>query len=145
MKRNQEEHKIQCAIIEWARMPANIRRWPSLALLHAIPNGGARDARTGAMLKREGVLRGVWDLFLPSPLMSKTTDGVHIVLITAVQFCGLYLEVKTPRGRLTHEQGFFGDRVRMGHYATYIVRSAQSGINAITAYLEGRFEDGKQY
>ena len=145
MKRNQEEHKIQCAIIEWARQPANIRRWPSLALLHAVPNGGARDARTGAMLKREGVLRGVWDLFLPAPGIIKLTDAIQASMITAVRFFGLYIEVKTPRGRLTHEQGFFGDRVRMGHYATYIVRSAQSGINAITAYLEGRFEDGKKY
>jgi len=118
-KRNNEEHKIQCAIIDWARLAE--RSYPGLELLHAIPNGGARDVVTGAMLKREGVLRGVPDLFLPVPYSSG--------------YSGLYIEVKTPRGKLTNEQTAFMGKARAQGYATRVVRSAQDGIDCIAEYL----------
>ena len=39
-------------------------------LLFAVPNGGRRDARTGAILKAEGVHAGVSDLLLLCPSRS---------------------------------------------------------------------------
>ena len=62
MPRN-EEHRIQAALFKWARYSA--AETPVLRLMFAIPNGGARDAITGAILKAEGVKPGVPDVFLP--------------------------------------------------------------------------------
>lgn len=72
------ESDLQIACVTWFRL-----QFPSLALLlFAVPNGGARDAREGARLKREGVTAGVADLILLHPNASyhalciemKTTD-----------------------------------------------------------------------
>ncbi len=58
-----EESKLQQACIAWFRL-----QYPGLAkLLFAIPNGSRRDAITGAILKREGVISGVADLILLIP------------------------------------------------------------------------------
>jgi len=57
------ENQEQAALFEWARLSE--KRHPELKLLHHIPNGGARDGRTGAVLKRTGVKPGVPDICLP--------------------------------------------------------------------------------
>ena len=59
----QPEHDMQVALFQWAAFRDNL--YPELKLLFAIPNGGKRDARTGARLKKEGVKAGVPDLCLP--------------------------------------------------------------------------------
>ena len=51
-----DEHREQAALFEWARYAGG--RYPELALLFAVPNGGRRDAVTGARLKSEGVKAG---------------------------------------------------------------------------------------
>lgn len=58
-----EESKLQQSCIDWFRS-----QYPGLAkLLFAVPNGSRRDAITGAILKREGVVSGVADLILLIP------------------------------------------------------------------------------
>lgn len=53
-----EEHETQAACVRWFRAA-----WPGLrGRLFAVPNGGRRDAVTGARLKAEGVVAGVADL-----------------------------------------------------------------------------------
>lgn len=57
------ESKIQHTCVCWFR-----HTFPSVAnLLFAIPNGGRRDKRTGAMMKYEGAVSGVADLILLFP------------------------------------------------------------------------------
>ena len=51
-------------------------------LLFAIPNGGRRDAVTGARLKAEGVHPGIPDIFLA------VSDQLHH---------GLFIELKRPK------------------------------------------------
>lgn len=129
--RNDEEHLIQCAIIKWAI--GMERAWPELEFLHAIPNGGARDARTGARLKCEGVKPGVWDMFLPFPRRRWMDDIFFYV-------CGLYIEVKVPgghgkkRGVLSPDQKRFGTFIQ-DWYHKNVVYSADEGIDAICSYL----------
>ena len=49
------ESQIQHDCLTWFRL-----QYPNLALLlFAVPNGGRRDAKTGARMKYEGVVRGV--------------------------------------------------------------------------------------
>jgi hypothetical protein len=54
------EHQEQVTLMHWwAVYPRK-----GDAVLFAIPNGGARNPRTGAMLKNEGVMPGIPDLCL---------------------------------------------------------------------------------
>jgi len=56
------EHDEQCALFDWADLAQG--EHPELAMLFAIPNGGARHPAVAAQLKAEGVKAGVPDIFL---------------------------------------------------------------------------------
>ena len=78
-----EEHNIQVACVRWFRLQYRDR------LIFAIPNGGARNIITGAMLKAEGATKGVPDLLIPEP-----SGEMH----------GLFVEMKTAKGAIKAEQ-----------------------------------------
>ena len=59
------ENQEQAALFEWAEAASG--KYPELRLLHSIPNGGLRDARTAVTLQRTGVKPGVPDICLPVP------------------------------------------------------------------------------
>lgn len=116
-----EEHRIQSAIIEWAEMAKCTM--PELRLLHAIPNGGKRNVVVAAKLKREGVKRGAPDLCLP---------------VARSHWHGLYIEVKTERGRLSPEQRQWqADLTEQGYFAV-VVRSVDAAIGLLTDHLRAR-------
>jgi hypothetical protein len=117
------EHRIQAGLFKWAKLAA--AHHPELALLFAIPNGGARDPITGAMLKAEGVKRGVPDLFLP------TAVGTYH---------GLFLEMKTASGRLSPEQHQWQHGLIEQGYACVTAHSLEQAIDTLTRYLTGRLE-----
>lgn len=96
---------------------------PELQWLHAVPNGGARNAVTGARMKAEGTRKGIYDLFWPYP---------------RGEFKGLYLEFKTNKGRLTPEQKAFGEFVLLQGYLAKVVRSAEEAIEVLERYLDGK-------
>lgn len=89
------EHQTQVAAINWFRM-----QYPG-KLIHAIPNGGARNIVTARKLKAEGVVSGVPDLFIPEPLG---------------QYHGLFVEMKVKGGRLRDTQkGMIGNLEGRGY------------------------------
>ena len=57
------EHDEQVKLFQWARLSEG--RWPGLALMFAIPNGGKRHVAVARKLKAEGVRPGVPDVCLP--------------------------------------------------------------------------------
>lgn len=122
-------HKIQAGIVSWYDFVHGD------GMLIAIPNGGKRDAISGAILKAEGVRAGVWDLFLARP--SEITNGIRV----CPHHCGLWVEVKRPdernhaRGGLTVTQDVFGAMARQKGYATVVVYTTQEGIDGISEYL----------
>jgi len=63
-------------------------RFPSMASLFAIPNGGFRHKATAAALQRQGVRAGVPDMFLPVPRAT---------------FHGLWIELKRFREGVASE------------------------------------------
>lgn len=116
-----DEHNEQVSLMAWAEWAAIDR--PELALLFAIPNGGARDAVTGAKMKAEGVKRGVPDLFLPV-----ARNGYH----------GLFIEMKRrDGGRITPEQQRWIDRLTEQGYRVVVCYGRDEAETAIVTYLEG--------
>ena len=104
--------------INFSDLPHQALRW-----LHAIPNGGARDARVGAMLKAEGVKRGVSDLFLPF-----AARGRH----------GLYIEMKRPGAlcEVKPDQKEFMAWCDQAGYLAQVFDRAEDAIEALKWYLE---------
>lgn len=126
-KRDNAEHRIQVAIVTWFRGSAR-GFGVDPRLLFAIPNGalygtGIERVIRAKMLKAEGVTPGVSDLFLAIPRS---------------EYCGAFIEVKTPDGAIRPEQKAFLELVGSGGYHTSLVRSVEDGITAITNYLRLR-------
>ena len=136
MKRNDKHHKCQVAIVDFCR------RYPGAEWIFAVPNGDKRNKATAAKLKREGVLAGVWDLFLP--VCKEQWDG----WAKFIPYNGLWIEVKAGKDRLSSKQKAFGEYVRSQGYATFEtdkVQTTQSAIDAIRAYLRLEFVQGRKY
>jgi hypothetical protein len=115
------EHQEQAALFEWARL--NEKREPWLRWLHAIPNGGKRDARTGARLKAEGVRPGIADIFLPAACESPVLHG-------------LYIEFKSKTGRMTQDQLEFAAYVRWQGYVHVTCNTWTFAAAVIINYLK---------
>lgn len=96
-------------------------QYPEYAtLLFAIPNGGARNAVTGARLKAEGVVAGVADLFLSVP-----GRGLH----------GLYIEMKTENGCQSKSQKEFQKDVMENGYGYAVCRTFDDFQLVVESYL----------
>jgi hypothetical protein len=113
------ESQLQIACVKWLRM-----QHPHLSpFLFAIPNGGARSAITGAILKAEGVRRGVADLFLMVP-----TDNYH----------GLFIEMKVAKGKQSPEQLAFEADCAIMRYSYALCRTFDEFRNAIETHIGGQ-------
>lgn len=116
-KPRQEEHKLQCQ----CKRAFDLAH-PALApLLFAIPNGGARDERTGAMLKAEGVVAGVADMCLAVP-----RGG----------FGALYIEFKTPKGRQSDSQKAWQEATQAAGNRYEVVRDVDGFMDLVKDYLK---------
>lgn len=110
-----DESNIQCTCVRWFRY-----QYPRLVLF-AIPNGGNRSAVTGAIMKREGVLAGVADLFLAYPSGDK-----H----------GLWIEMKTGKGRQSESQKVFQAEMERNDYGYVVCRSLDEFIDEVEKYIK---------
>ena len=90
------EDREQIALVTWLR--AMQTRHPLVGLAYHTPNGGHRDPRVAAKFKALGLRRGVWDIFVPCPSP------------------GLWIEMKSPKGRLTVEQAAWRDALEPAGY-----------------------------
>lgn len=113
------EHDEQAAVIAWARIM--VGRYPDLRWLASIPNGGLRDKATAARMAAEGVNAGIPDLLLAVP---------------RGHYHGLFVELKTPTGRLSDAQAAWLAHLRAVGYMAVVAVGAQAAIDAITHYLE---------
>lgn len=85
-----------------------------------MPNGGRRDAATGAKLKAEGVVPGVADLILD---------------VARGKWHGLRIEMKTPTGRQSTAQLNYQRAVEAQGYRYEVVRTFEQFIRVIDDYL----------
>jgi len=120
------EHAHQAALFCWAQQ--NQAKYPQLATMFAIPNGGARDGRTAARLKVEGVKAGVPDIFLPYP---------------SKQYHGLFIELKRPKsdkksvGRVDTVQKVWHDYLNENNYLTVVCYGYEQAVELIQVYFSG--------
>ena len=116
---NFKEDNEQAALFDWART-SGIKQ---LRWLFAIPNGGKRNAREAARLKRQSVNAGVADVFLPVP---------------GPPYHGLWIEMKRARGSINtteNQRKLLADMELQGYRAT-VCRGAGEAILAIKYYLK---------
>lgn len=114
------EEAEQAAIFEWAEYEK--RKYPELELLYHVPNGGKRDAKTAAILKRCGVKAGVPDLVLPV-----ARCGYH----------GLYIELKVGKNRTSKNQDRWLENLNAQGYKAVVCNGFNEATNMILRYLEG--------
>jgi hypothetical protein len=118
---NHHEDDEQAAVFDWA---AHI---PILRWMFAIPNGGTRNPREAARLVRQGVKRGVSDIFLPRPIYNHRSF-----------YAGLYIEMKRRkkdgRSRLTEHQKQFQVAMEAASYKCVVCYGADEAIEAIKKY-----------
>lgn len=117
------EEAEQAAIFEWAEYEK--RKYPELELLHHVPNGGKRDAKTASILKRCGVKAGVPDLVLPV-----ARCGYH----------GLYIELKVGKNRTSKNQDRWLENLNAQGYKAVVCYGFNETTNMILRYLEGEIE-----
>ena len=113
-----EEHRLQSACVRWFRL--KYRRYAGL--LYAVPNGGRRDAATGARLKDEGVLAGVSDLNLDLPNR---------------YYHGLRIEMKARDGRQRQTQRQYQQAVEAAGYRYVICRDLETFTLLVEEYMKG--------
>lgn len=120
-------------------------------IIYAIPNGawfGGVDKQKaiiyGAKRKREGLLKGVSDLFIPEPSgiieINENFDKGGNVLPILFRYHGLYVEMKDcgkGAGSLSPDQRWFIEEMRKRGYRAEYAPGADAAIKIITEYLKG--------
>ena len=86
----------------------------------AIANGGKRDPREGMRLKRQGVKKGVFDVFMSIPKKG---------------YPGLYIEFKVSPNKPTKEQREFQQRVRNVGYLAEVCYDFDEAKELVEDYL----------
>lgn len=90
-------------------------------VFYHIPNEAKRSIATAMIEKEMGLESGV-----PDFCIAMARKGYH----------GLYIEMKTEKGKATENQLKWLKKLREQGYATYICRSSKSAIKCISEYLD---------
>ena len=116
MVKKHTESSEQIAAMDWLR-----EQYPHIAE-HTMHIGNERKATfyMGQIMKRMGILKGASDLFMAWP-----NSGYH----------GLFIEVKSQKGRLTPHQKEFLKRMQKVGYKAEVCFGANEIINTIENYL----------
>lgn len=118
------ESQQQQLLFEWAALSAG--RWPELALMYHIPNGGSRSKSEAGRFRAEGVKAGVPDICLPV-----ARGGYH----------GLYIELKRVKGgRVSPAQQGWIAALRDQGYCTCVCKGWDDAAHVIKKYLENKTE-----
>lgn len=128
------ESNEQQALFEWAKLQENT--WPTLKLLHAIPNGGKRDIREAARLKKEGVKAGIPDIFLP--VSKKQYEFIYPSddePFETIQYCGLYIEMKAGKNKPTKNQLWWHEELKKQGYKVEVCYNWIEASEVIMKYL----------
>lgn len=113
------EAQEQSALFQWANIAT--QKYEELKLMHHIPNGGKRDRKEAATLKRQGVKAGVPDISLPVP---------------RGKYHGLYIELKVGKNKTSSAQNEWIENLsRQGYYVS-VCYGWLAARDVIENYLE---------
>lgn len=113
------EHEEQVMLFHWAQLQS--AKYPPLALMFAIPNGGKRNVKTAVDLRAEGVKSGVCDIFLPCAC------GEHH---------GMFIEMKRIKGgALSAAQRDFISQIEKQGYKAVVCKGFEAAREEIVKYL----------
>lgn len=126
MQKIQHEANEQIKLFRWANFAT--AKYPCLALLHHIPNGGSRNRLEARNLKLQGVKSGVPDICLPVP---------------CGKYHGLYIEMKYGKNKPTDNQNRWLTLLRQNGYCTAICYGWEDAKKVIENYLNGGITNAK--
>lgn len=115
------EYKHQIAVMKWSRQPSIRGKWPELALLHHVKNETTEGEKQVAIDRAMGVKKGVPDLCLP---------------VARGMYHGLYIELKSEKGRTSPEQDWWGERLIAQGFAWEVCHGWQSAVRTLERYLD---------
>ena len=107
---------------EQTLLVARVRNFHPDLVFMSIPNGGKREIRVAAQMKREGVLAGAPDLFLAEP-----RDNKH----------GLFIEMKKVGGKTSSSQTDVIDKLRAKGYEVFVCEGADEAYGMLLTYVYG--------
>ena len=120
-----KEEEEQAALFAWAGMASG--KYPDLALMFHIPNGGYRTKSEAGRFRAQGVKSGVPDIFLPV-----ARGDAH----------GLFIEMKRmTKGRVSGNQTDWINALRNNGYVCAVAYGWLMAKDIIIKYLEGSNED----
>lgn len=115
------EAQEQTWLFHWAELAKG--KFPELALMYHIPNGGSRNKLEAAHLQAQGVKPGVPDVCLPV-----ARSGFH----------GLYVEMKRLRGgKVSENQRTWISMLREQGYQAAVCKGWEDAAELIKSYLLG--------
>ena len=108
------EAQLQYICVKWFRY-----QYPKI-LIFAIPNGGSRNIIEASNLKRQGVLPGVPDLFIP---------------LAKGNYYGMFIEMKFGDNKLTEHQRIIMSELLKKYYYATVCRSFDSFKETVENYI----------
>tara|TARA_R110002051_G_scaffold323700_1_gene418175 strand:- start:2779 stop:3186 length:408 start_codon:yes stop_codon:yes gene_type:complete len=120
------EHDEQVALFDWVKLYA--REEPRLRTMFAIPNQGGQGKGAiirGKKMVREGLRKGVPDIFLP---------------VVTHEFGGLFIEMKSEKGRPSEEQIEYLNMLTEAGYLCGICHSFEQARSLIMDYLNSELD-----
>jgi hypothetical protein len=117
-KKIQHEADEQAKLFKWVAFARSFI--PAVDMLYHIPNGGKRNEREAAALKRQGVRSGVPDLCLP---------------VSSGDYHGLYIELKYGNNKPTKNQITWLNNLKHYGYAAVVCYGWQAAAKCICNYL----------
>ena len=107
---------------EQTTLVARVRNFHPDLIFLSIPNGGKRELKVAAQMKREGVLAGIPDLFLAEP---------------KPPYSGLFIEMKKKGGRISAHQTKIIAELNAKGYKAVVCEGADVAYGELLRYVYG--------
>lgn len=132
MARKHEEDDHQTALFDWL-----LKQYPEeYNIIFAIPNGGKRDIREAARLKRQGVKAGVPDIFVPISKIYLVECDDNSLTPQQKIIPGLFIELKVRGRKETKLQVQMREHLVARGYAVAVCNGWEEAARYLKSYFD---------